>query len=214
MFYADNDSNIAEIREWMEEHLKNVKSLRLPHPVLHEAAHQRAYRGAGLILWVAWNDERWRPFFNDPTYLDKYGKRAWQRLNITTPGVEVTQLPGDPDFLEVRHHIYLSYASKEQMVEYMEWFGTQTTPPVSAQILASVFEKNKDILVNRRIHERAAHSVHNVCAHRILEALSLSPELKTLLAECLPILERSLTDLLSYPEHQFRSNLINTIKAF
>lgn len=108
LFYADNDSNIAEIREWMEEHLKNVKSLRLPHPVLHEAAHQRAYRGAGLILWVAWNDERWRPFFNDPTYLDKYGKRAWQRLNITTPGVEVTQLPGDPDFLEVRHHIYLS----------------------------------------------------------------------------------------------------------
>lgn len=207
----DDSAKQDEVCLLMEQHLPNSKVLRLSHPVLHEAAEQRNRRGGGLILWVAWNDARWRALFNDPDYLDKNNRRAWERLRIHEPGLEANRLVQDPDFVEVRHEIYLSFAPKDQIQYYLNWFGGLPKPPLSQQKLTPILERYEDLLIETRLASRAAFSTNSASAVGILEAIWASDQLKPRLVDSLQVLQRSLNECLLYPEHRFRTHLIESI---
>lgn len=82
-----------EIYELMEKHYLFLRSMNnLGNPLLHEAAQRcgtaKPLRGFDRILLAAWNLALWRDSFNDPTYLDKYGKMPFQRLYLSCTNLD------------------------------------------------------------------------------------------------------------------------------
>lgn len=106
---------LSRIQKLMEAHLHFAKKYRKDHPVLHEAC-QQPYRGATLILWVAWNSPEWRKLFYDKEYRDRYGGAPITRIGKNR--VELGQkhtLEGDPDLTKLIEDILSSDSEKHKV---------------------------------------------------------------------------------------------------
>jgi hypothetical protein len=99
--HTPDSEQIKKLLQAYYPHAEDEAS-RYLHPLLHEAAEQMAYLGANMILWHAWNDEKFKPLFNSPNYVDRYGKRVWQRIRLE----HVYRSTRDqPDFRRMRESI-------------------------------------------------------------------------------------------------------------
>jgi len=102
---VENEANLEDVERLMTLHFPHAKESTEDHPVLHQACGQH-YRGATLILYVAWNSPDWRPLFADVKYLDKYRRCAYSRLKLYLFDKALKQMrKGDPDVTTLRDDI-------------------------------------------------------------------------------------------------------------
>lgn len=83
--HSDNALSEDQIREILGRHSTNEIRLwsRLGHPLFHEAGHQSG-EGARIVWKIVLENPEFRKLVVDPTYKDKYGKTALQRLREQT----------------------------------------------------------------------------------------------------------------------------------
>lgn len=103
--------------------------------VLHIAASQ--LRGcSNLILELAWASKDWKPLFNDPSYLDKYGYQVWE---------QISQPFGPENAIPLRQQIYAE-ANREKADELRK-FRIR-----SEEEIAALMDKYFDYLSSPALH--------------------------------------------------------------
>jgi len=213
------DASLEEVKRLMEQFYPFAvasKDFKL-NLVLHSAAKQTT-RGAGLILWTAFNDEKWRFMFNHPGYTDESNRQVWEALGYINADESVKRIPtqaGDPDLNSVRHEIHLHYAPAWLVKVYihrLDEIGDNVRPILSQHGLTVILERYPEEAKNL-VRKNALCSTPK--ASRILGAIWRSEKLRYLLQDQVWYLEHAnqvFSQWMQPSDLSFRKRLICALK--
>lgn len=182
--------------------------------VLHAAARSSA-RGADLILWFTWRQDKWKPMFTDPGYHDHAARQVWQVLGDVHP--EQVGKREEPDTRSIRHEIYLACAPPHLVgmyVRQLDDLEEDIRPVLSQAVLSSIFDQYPE-LVDLRMVQSNVHCVLPK-ASRILAAIWRSAKLRHMLLDQVYYLERVNREWghrMHASDLTFRASLIASIKT-
>jgi hypothetical protein len=154
-FYRDDvvKSDYEKITILMDKHFVYLERRQhIDTPLLHEAGHQSAYLGSNFILLAAWNSEKWRPLFNSPQYVNKYGKPAWESIRFQPQHV---RHKSSPNTNYIRQQIKFAFSDKvtpEESWEYIYWVLHRSDfTALDYETIAELMEKHF-VYLERRAH--------------------------------------------------------------